>query len=288
MLIPSPGSGRIAATSADGFDFIGARCGPLIENNFFDHLQDDNIVISLRGNEIKSHEGNHVQLTGQSGTWYEPGDTVEVVSPLEGVPHDYKIVSMPPQTNLWQPPMLTLDRPLEGTIVNAGGDYPTLVHNKSWRLDGTIIRHNTFQNTRRYAVFMGAGGVTIEDNTMSNFTDAALLLSYTENIKTGRGKINYYPSTNIVVKNNKIANAVNFGEEGRVFDGSPRGAIDLYDAPRNTLGFGDIHLARDITIEDNTITDCGNAGIHIANASNVSITGNTVINPNLRLVAKQS
>ena len=61
-ICPRPGSGRIVSTCADGFHFIGARRGPDIENNFFDRMQDDNIVISLRGSRIASAQGNQLQL----------------------------------------------------------------------------------------------------------------------------------------------------------------------------------------------------------------------------------
>jgi hypothetical protein len=155
-------SGRLVSTCADGFHFIGARRGPLIENNDFDRLVDDNIVISLRGNRVKSWEGNELQLDPYSCTWYEQGDTIEVVTLDDGQRRDYKIVAMAPQKNLFAPPRTTLDRPLEGKIVPVaeGSDklLPTMVFNKSWRLEGTVIRNNRFRNTRRYAVFMGAGG----------------------------------------------------------------------------------------------------------------------------------
>ena len=57
-------------------------------------------------------------------------------------------------------------------------------------------------------------------------------------------------------------------------------ALPIYDNDRATHGIGDLRLAHDILIKDNTIEDSGGVGIHIANASNVTIEGNTIENPN--------
>ena len=287
-ICPRPGSGSIVSSCADGFHFIGARRGPVIEGNFFDRLEDDNIVISLRGNRIKSYKNNQVQLMGSSCTWYEQGDTLEVVTPGESMHRDYKIVSMAPQKNLWAPPPMTLDRPLEGKVVTYGEGndvaLPALVFNKSWRMDGTVIRHNRFQNTRRYAVFMGAGGVRIEDNIMMNFTAAAILCSHYDMLKGKALGYNYYPyyfTSDLVVRGNDISGAFKYGMGGANVTNHGIGAIDIYHTNRVANGIGDLHLAHDIVIADNRIKDSGGCGIHVANASNVTITGNTITNSNL-------
>ena len=285
-ICPRPGSGRIVSTCADGFHFIGAQRGPLIENNFFDRMQDDNIVISLRGNRIKSTQGNQLQLAPSSVTWYQPGDTIEVVTLDDGQHRQYKIVAMAPQNNLFAPPVMTLDRPLKGKIVTLGEGsdnvLPTLVFDRSRRLDGTIIRHNTFQNTRRYTVFMGAGGVRIEDNIMSGFTGAAILCSHYDMLKGGpnRSYYSYYFSSDIVIRHNTITGAFNYGEGTRKITGQNIGAIDIYDDDRTRQGIGDLHLAHDIDISDNTIKNSGGVGIHVANVSNVTISGNNIVEPN--------
>ena len=286
-ICPRPGSGDIVSSCADGFHFIGAQRGPVIENNFFDRLEDDNIVISLRGNRIKSFHGNQLQLMTYSCTWYQPGDTIEVVTLGESMHRNYKIVSMPRQTNDWSPPVMTLDRPLEGKVVTYGEGsnvaLPTLVFNRSWRLDGAIIRNNRFQNTRRYAVFMGAGGVRIENNIMSNFTAAAILCSHYDMLKGKAVGYTYYPyyfTSDLVVRNNVISGAFEYGGGGAKLTGHDIGAIDIYHTDRATCGIGNLHLAHDIAITGNTIRNSGGAGIHVANASNVTIAGNTIVNPN--------
>lgn len=287
-----PESGRLVSTCADGFHFNGARRGPLIENNDFDRLVDDNIVISLRGNRVKSWGGNELQLEPYSCTWYEQGDTIEVVTLDDGQRRDYKIVAMAPQKNLFAPPRMTLDRPLEGKIVPLaeGSDklLPTMVFNKSWRMDGTIIRNNRFQNTRRYAVFMGAGGVRIEDNVMSNFTSAAILCSHFD-VLTGGPDVDRYPyyfTDNLLIRNNTISGALNFGMGGRTFvkEWHETGAIETYGGHghgRRGIGVGDLRLARNFDITGNTIKNSGSTGIHIANTVGVNIAGNTILNPNL-------
>jgi len=136
----------------------------------------------------------------------------------EAVAPRYKIVDMKPQKNIWQPPVMTLDRAIEGKIVTEKSDdpgaLPTVVFNKSW--EGAVIRGNVFQNTRRYAVFMGAGGVTIENNAMSNHTSAAILCSYIEMLNNKPNNLIYYFSSDIMIRNNTIVNTLNFGEGGRV------------------------------------------------------------------------
>ncbi|MBL8994812.1 MAG: right-handed parallel beta-helix repeat-containing protein, partial [Spirochaetia bacterium] len=256
-IAPREGSDRMVSSCADGFHFIGARRGPKIEGNFFDRMQDDNIVISLRGSRVKSVNGDKLELNPHSVTWYEVGDTIELVEINTGIRSEYKIKSMPLMDNLWNPPVMTLDRPIEGKVVATDtcgpDDLPTLAFNKSWRLDGTVIRNNRFQNTRRFAVFMGAGGVRIENNIMSNHTSAALLFSQTHPfIKSNRADLIYYLSENFVVASNRIYNAQNYGEGGRIFAGRMNGAIDLYDfegsGGRDTSGLKDAPLARNLEI----------------------------------------
>ncbi len=278
-----PREGRIVSSCADGFHFIGGRRGPRIENNFFDRLVDDNIVISLRGNRVKSARGNQLELQGASVTWYEVGDTIEIVEVGESRRTEYRIVDMTPQKNIWQPPVMTLDRPIEGKIVTEKdedpGALPTVVFNKSWRQEGTVIRGNVFQNTRRYAVFMGAGGVTIENNAMSNHTSAAILCSYIEMLNNKPNDLIYYFSSDIMIRNNTIVNALNFGEGGRTFDRT-HGAIEVYDFDGNIIGTRDLRLPRRISILNNLIVNSGSAGISIANSSDVTVSGNMILFPN--------
>ena len=285
-ICPREGSGQMVATCADGFHFIGSRRGPLIENNFFDRLQDDNIVISLRGNKVKSANGAQLELGDANPAWYEAGDTIEVVEVETGTRREYTIMAMAPQVYLWHPPVMTLDRPLEGKIVTTAtvdtNALPTLVFNKSWRLDGTLVRSNVFQNTRRYAVFMGAGGVRIENNVMSNHTSSAILCSYIGTLKNQPNDLIYYFSSDILIRSNTLVNALNYGEGGRVFT-RPLGAIDMYDKARDAIGIGSLRLPQRISIQDNRIVNSGSAGIRMANASVVTLSGNTIVDPNRQI-----
>ncbi|MBI4975934.1 MAG: right-handed parallel beta-helix repeat-containing protein [Spirochaetes bacterium] len=296
-ICPREGSSNMVATCADGFHFIAARRGPRIEGNYFDRLQDDNIVISLRGSRVKSYKGDTLTLMPMSVTWYETGDTIEIIEIGTGERREYTIKSMPKMDNIWNPPSLTLDRPIEGTIVCAetcgSDDVPSLAFNKSWRLDGTVIRSNRFQNTRRYSVFMGAGGVRIENNTMSNHTSAAILISHTQNFfKKAKSDLIYYLSENVVIAGNSINNALNYGEGGRDFSMHPYGAIDLYNhegsSSLRTGGVTDAPLARNIEIRSNIIINSGAAGIYIQNAKNVRLIGNSIVDPNRQNTTNKS
>lgn len=282
-ICPRKGSGRMVSTCADGFHFIGGRRGPRIENNFFDRLVDDNIVISLRGNRVKSTRGNQLELQGASVTWYEVGDTIEIVEVGESRRTEYKIADMKPQKSIWQPSVMTLDRPIEGKIVTVENKdpeaLPTVVFNKSWRQEGAVIRGNVFQNTRRYAVFMGAGGVTIENNAMSNHTSAAILCSYIEMLNNKPNNLIYYFSSDIMIRNNTIVNALNFGEGGRVFD-RLHGAIEIYDFDGDVIGTGQLRLPQRISILNNLVVNSGSAGISIGNSSDVTLSGNAILFPN--------
>jgi hypothetical protein len=279
-------SRHMVSTCADGFHFIGGRRGPLIENNFFDRLQDDNIVISLRGNKIKWANGDQLELENASVAWYHAGDTIEVVEVETGTRREYTIVDMQPQIYHWAPPVMTLDRPLEGNIVlsdvNQPETLPTLVFNKSWRLDGTVIRNNVFQNTRRYPVFMGAGGVRIENNLMSNTTHGAVLCHHLLTLKNEYNHLIYYFSSDLTICSNTIVNAHNYGEGGRVFSRS-LGAIDVNDRDRIVTGIGSLRLLRNISIQDNRIVNSGSAGIRISNALDVTLAGNEILDPNQQI-----
>ncbi len=249
-------------------------------------MVDDNIVIGLRGNRIKSYHGATIELLPFSVTWYEVGDTIEVVEVGEGRRSEYKITAMEPQKGFYQPVVLTLDRPVEGTIVTMAKDDPgtftSLVFNKSWRLDGTVIRGNVFQNTRRYAVLMGAGGVTIENNVMSNHTRAAILVSGRATFQNEQGALIYYFSSDVVIRNNTIVNAFDYGlprEGGPIFK-RPRGAIELIDNAPEGIDIGEARLRTRISILDNLIVNSGSAGISTMNSSDVTMSGNTILFPN--------
>jgi hypothetical protein len=292
-ICPRPGGANQVATCADGFHFIGARRGPKIEGNFFDRLQDDNIVISLRGARVKSYKGDTIELQTASVTWYEAGDTLELVEVGSGKRTEYRIKAMAPMPNVWQPGPLTLDRPIEGKVVateDAGPeDLPTLAFNKSWRMDGTRIRGNQFQNSRRFAVFMGAGGVRIENNRMSNHTSAAILVSHTQALfKKHKSELIYYFSDNILIASNRIDHALDYGEGGRNFSArGALGAIDLYNfegaSSIRTSGLTDGPLARNLEFRGNLIVNSGAAGIYVPNAAHVRLIDNTIIHPNRNL-----
>ncbi len=286
-ICPRPGSDRMVSTCADGFHFIGAQRGPRIEHNFFDRLQDDNLVISLRGNRIKSAQGTRLELMPANPVWYRTGDVLEVIDANTGVRREYTIRQMDPQVQAWAPPPLTLDRPLEGAVVTAdaagGEQLPTVVFNKSWRLEGTVIRDNRFQNTRRYAVFMGAGRTRIERNVMTNHTSAALLLSSLDRMKAEKSQLLYYFSDQVEVSGNLITNALNYGEGGRNFALNPQGAIILTDLSPEQSGLGAQPLVRNIVIRNNRIVDAGTAGIYLANVDGVTLSDNVIENPNQHL-----
>jgi hypothetical protein len=246
-------------------------------------MQDDNIVLSLRGNLVRSLTETRLDLQGQSGTYYEAGDTLCFANLALGEREVVRIKAIERYQQHWQPPIITLDRPLKMNIVLAADATETrrgtLVFNESWRLEGARVRHNTFLNTRRYAVFMGAGGVRIESNTMSNFTGAALVLSYLENRKQGHP---YYPSSDVLVVGNTIDGAFHYGEGGRVFDLQNRGAITTFDFNRAKLALGDNPFIENIRIISNRIRNSGAQGINMEHVRGGFIEGNRIENANLR------
>jgi nitrous oxidase accessory protein NosD len=123
---------------------------------------------------------------------------------------------------------------------------------------------------------------------MSNFTSAAILCSHCD-VLTGGPDVDRYPyyfTDNLVIRNNTISGALNFGMGGRTFakDEHETGAIETYGGHghgRRGIGVGDLRLARNFDITGNTIKNSGSTGIHIANTVGVNIAGNTILNPNL-------
>ena len=89
----------------------------------------------------------------------------------------------------------------------------------------------------------------------------------------------YYFSSDVTVQRNAISGAFNYGEGGRKFTAANIGAIDIYDVDRTDHGIGNLQLAHDLVIRDNTIKDSGGVGIHVANASHVTVSGNTIVDP---------
>ena len=279
-VVPRPGSGRIIATCADGYHLIGCHGWIVIEDNTFDRLEDDNVVIVLRGNRILrvSEDRRQVVLKKQSVTWYRRNDTARVVDFRTGSKTDYTVVDVdikgrfPKVSDI----TLTLDRPLqEGIILHEQAETsevpPHLVFDADLTGEATV-RNNRFLNNRARGVLVSSMHVTVERNRFSRSAFPPILV---KSFARSSRPVYTYPTDDLVVRDNRLEYGMNFG--GRTGN---KGAITVTltdDHRRHAVH--DVQVFRNISILGNTLLRTGTAGIHVANARDVKIRGNRILYP---------
>lgn len=273
-IIPRPNSTRMVSSAADGFHFIGGRQA-ILEKNYFSRLQDDNIVLAVRGNLISKVDGNKLTLSPASETLYRNDDRIEVLNIDMGLREEFKIQEVEESgTYPSYHYTILLDRPLDDEFFS-NQTHPLMAFNRSQALQGSRIIQNTMSHCRARGILLHAIDIQIEKNSISHFTGAGiaggLLVQFPRNTSVGaKGFWAYYLAENIQIKNNTFDSCLNYGGHFGY-----KGAISFESVIQNDSS--SIRApANDLLIKKNTIKNCGGGGIAVEDAKRVRILNNSI------------
>jgi len=265
----APDTDRLNSTNADGVHCQQARIGPRIEDSRFAGMSDDAINIYTVPNLVREvFSDTRIAVTGAGQM--RVGDELEIWDPITGALRGHAtIAAMDVQGGRT---LVTLDRAVPG--IQAGADYRTAdhVYNRDACGEGFAIVHNTFQDHRRYAIFIKSGRGLIEGNTIRNLSGNGIVIANEPDWPEGP------MSRDIMIRDNIIEHVGYSGSYGLQPDGA---AIHIKG---NKLGFG---LAawrgqRDIVIEGNTIRDWPRNAIYLGSADGVTLRDNRLETVNRR------
>jgi hypothetical protein len=257
----APETGRLNSTNADGVHCQQARIGPRIEISHFEGMSDDAINIYTVPNLVQQvYDDTRIGVSGAGQM--RADDLLEIWDPIEGALRGHAIIErIGAEAGLT---VVTLDRPIAD--MRAGADYRTAdhVYNRDACGEGFAIVGNTFQNHRRYAIFIKSGDGLIEGNTIRNLSGNGIVIANEPDWPEGP------MSRAITIRDNLIEHVGFSGSYGLQPDAA---AIHIKG---NKLGFG---LAawrgqRDILIEGNTIRDWPRNAIYLGSAAGVVLRDN--------------
>jgi len=144
-----------------------------------------------------------------------------------------------------------------------GGSYTAIVHTNS----NAIIQSNRIINTGFVGIDFYGSDVLVKNNLIDTFCK---VLQDGAGIYTGQGSTH----TNQQIVSNIIVNGI----------GSINGTNNTSYSPANGIYMDD--NARNVTISNNTVAYCRNAGIFLHNASYISISDNTIYSNKIQFVTQ--
>lgn len=255
-----PGSDRLVSSIRDGFHCKHNAVGPIIEDCLLEGMMDDSINISVCPYWVTRDLGQNRYLITSTP---HKGDTLMAFTPNPGtVTHDLKVLAVQPQET---PPgyrrgikfsIVTLDRSipdlglLKGKNTFPGGAEKmtaTGLYNMNGSGKDYIVRNNVFGRQRRYSVLARTTGGVIEGNTITG--GAGIRLS-NEIYHFYEGP---FPG-NTVIRNNKLHDT---------------GSIVVSVSGNNAW-------AREITIENNSISGWRRAAISLSAVDGGIVRGNAI------------
>ncbi|MFA6962875.1 MAG: right-handed parallel beta-helix repeat-containing protein [Opitutaceae bacterium] len=291
---------RLLSTSADGFNYAYARTGPILENCDFSRMGDDSVNIhgiafAVAEVGVDSVDGPYVTLIRPYGQEAFPsvmrvGDqvhglsqgnfdiigetTIRGISPARSADDQdhlrlatrlFPLHGTIRHTTLYR---LRLDEPLALSV----GDF---IEIPAIAAPGYVIKNNRFTQHRGRALRLMSSHGVIEDNLIDGIKQAPITL--------GPEFVGFREAgwvSDIVVRGNIIKNSA-FDPIMLGAASFAPGAISVIyrgEAPDSPSPVNARH--RGIRIENNTIENVGGPGIHINQAADVLIKGNTLRNTN--------
>lgn len=265
MIIPRPNSNRILSASADGIHVIASRVGPVIKNCILTRLWDDAIVVSSRGNMIRSIEGKRVEMEREDATAFSPGDVVELVDYFKNLKVTAKVIDVFLGNS--QRPIIELEKAIENS------ERFSIAFNLSRVSRGTRIENNEIDGTRARGIKLHGREILVTNNRVKNTTGSSIHIG--THLNNQHSEINYYGG-GITIVGNILERGLNYG--GRW---ESKGAIHVENINfKNSEGPMADRFIEFITISNNHIWDSGKVGIYACRVNRLTVTGNEIVNAN--------
>ncbi|AHF90424.1 alpha-1,2-mannosidase [Opitutaceae bacterium TAV5] len=296
---PPPGATlpRLLSSSADGLNYAYARTGPVIENCDFSRMGDDSV--NLHGIAFYVASSSNDNRTLHLLRPYGPEAFPSVIRPgdeVRGLASDsfdvkgrstlaaFRAEAAPPPgarelaASVWKSVAvpsgkltsyrLDLDNPLPLST----GDF---VEIPAIAAPGYIIRNNRFTQHRARALRLMSSHGIVEDNTIEDIKQSAITIGPEFTFAREAGWVE-----DVVIRHNTLRRVALDPALQRPSAYTP-GAISVFH--RGEMPSAPLPAMRhkNIRIEQNTLTHTGGPGIHVNQAQNVRIVGNTLSDTNL-------
>jgi parallel beta-helix repeat protein len=264
-IAPPDNSTRLIGSDADGIHCLNCRRGPRIENCDIHHLEDDGIVVATHMCIIEEFiDDQTVRVTQEPPVTVAPGDTMRAMSPAGAVTQDLPGVAdveyvFKNELSPGRPRMITFESSVTDALQT--GDY--LLNEKAAN-HGYTVRNNTIQNHRASLVRLASGRGEFVNNDLSGSSLAAVELECdTSGTWTPKGWL-----YDVEIADNSVSrsglNYINLESLG----------APAFHVIHRAGGDGGATPHRDVTIRDNQVTDSGDLGVLVEDASDVTVANN--------------
>ncbi|WP_121823333.1 right-handed parallel beta-helix repeat-containing protein [Halostella salina] len=262
---PREDSDRLIGSDADGIHCLNCRRGPRIEDCHIHHLEDDGIVVATHMCAVDEFIDNRtVRVTSEPPVTIAPGDTLRSMSPAgevtqtlpEVVDVDYRFKN---SLSPGRPRTVTFESSIKDALQT--GDY---LLNEAAANHGYTVRNNTIRNNRASLVRLASGRGEFVDNELSGSSLAAVELECdTSGTWTPKGWL-----YDVELANNTVARSgLNYINVQSL--GSP-----AFHLVHRAGGDGGATPHREVTIRDNQVTESGDVGVLVEDATDVAVTNN--------------
>lgn len=267
--------GTLLTSTADGISCWTNRAGVVVENCTLMANADDHINTKGTASKIQKQIDEYT-FEGDANLVYEIGDELVFIEPVSNT------VLGTAYLKEFNGNTVVVDRPIAGVTTKAGGaSLPTCIFNINACNKGSVLRGNTFTNSRRHAYMPKTPNSIFEDNKVINnagcmiqamneivaaWQEGSFPSAFTmrNNIVESDGMTSTYLPVEVCVWNSKIGDTAyidGFLMENNIIDvPSPAGAIKIDSVTElymlnNTLRYdGEVKsTTRPVTITNSSI-----------------------------------
>lgn len=263
-----PGKTRCISATADGHHISNSQGFYRMEHCDFSYNGDDCLNIHDNSCTGIKKVGERTAVVGNVRRWrnpFEPGDPVEFrngdLSPMN--------LRLSVDSVKWNEEQgeceIAFDELLPDDLA-----ADTILFNRRYDSGNYIVRNNFFHHNRARGMLIHASNGLVEGNHFYMNQGSAIQIQCGVEQRWAEG----FGVQNLVVRNNLIESCdVNHWNMAVVY-------MDVYLPGGHTR----YPIFRDIVFESNTIVDCPQAAFFLSSCANVTVTGNTVMNPNNRRI----
>jgi hypothetical protein len=262
---PRADTDRLIGSDADGIHCLNCRRGPRIENCDIHHLEDDGIVVATHMCIVDDFiDDRTVRVTQEPPVTVAPGDSLRAMSPAGAVTRDVPPVAdvdyvFKNELSPGRPRTITFESPIRDVLQT--GDY---LLNEAAANHGYTVRNNTIRNNRASLVRLASGRGEFVDNELSGSSLAAVELECdTSGTWTPKGWLYDVEIANNIVSRSGL-NYINLQSLG----------APAFHILHRAGGDGGATPHRDVTIRDNQVTESGDLGVLVEDATDVTVTNN--------------
>jgi len=254
-----PGTDRLITTDADGVHCQQNRCGPVIENCYFEGMADDGINIYAPPNVVREIESPTRWSVTKRCRILE-GDRLQVLAPREGVIRGVVTVTgLHEERDVYR---IEVDAPVDGLAAGTDHTDADTLYNLDACGANFRIRNNHFNANRRHGCLLRAGGGIVENCLFESTTGHGVVL--TNEPDWPEGPVPW----GVTIRNCRFVD----GGTCRGYTDSPRGgAIQVHATVLgHKLAAG--RPITGVTIENVEIVDRPGAAIYVGGAEGVQIS----------------